>query len=61
MDEVTQYLKYNTLEVREDVIKMVAGEEIDITISDEFRAGQRDPKTRRNLLSNDSIRFFILL
>ena len=46
MDEVKDYLKYNTLEVREDVIEMVAKEEIDITINEEFRAGQEAPKTK---------------
>ena len=46
MDEVSQYLKYNVLEIRDDVIQMVAGEEIDITINEEFRAGQGIPKTK---------------
>ena len=51
MDEVEQYLKYNTLEVREDVIEMVAGNEIDITIDEEFRAGQKEPKTKEEIYS----------
>lgn len=51
MDEVTAYLKYNTLEVRDDVISMVSGEEIDITISEEFRAGQGEPKTKEEIYS----------
>ena len=51
MDEVKQYLKYNTLEVREDVIEMVAGNEIDITIDEEFRAGQKEPKTKEEIYS----------
>lgn len=46
MDEVSQYLKYNVLEIRDDVIQMVVGEEIDITINEEFRAGQGTPKTK---------------
>ena len=44
MDEVAKYLKYNTLEIRDDVIEMVSGEEIDLIIDEEFRAGQRDTK-----------------
>ena len=37
-----QYLKYNILEIRDDVIEMVSGEEIDIFIDEEFRAGTRN-------------------
>ena len=44
MDEVAEYLKYNTMEIREDVIEMVSGGEIDIIINEEFRAGQEAPK-----------------
>lgn len=51
MDEVAKYLKYNTLEIRDDVIKMVSGEEIDLIIDEEFRAGQRDPKTKEEIYS----------
>ncbi|CUN51958.1 AAA family ATPase [Clostridium disporicum] len=51
MDEVTEYLKYNTLEIREDVIEMVSGGEIDIFINEEFRAGQRDPRTKEEIYS----------
>lgn len=51
MDEVSKYLKYNTLEIREDVIRMVSGEEIDIIINEEFRAGQGDPKTKEEIYS----------
>ncbi|MGL5068822.1 MAG: AAA family ATPase [Sarcina sp.] len=51
MDEVTEYLKYNTLEVREDVIEMIAGEEVDIFIDEEFRAGQKAPKTKEEIYS----------
>ena len=51
MEEVTQYLKYNTLEVRDDVIEMVSGEEIDVYIDEEFRAGQRAPQTREEIYS----------
>ena len=36
MDEVSQYLKYNVLEIRDDVIQMVAGEEIDIIKEKEY-------------------------
>ena len=51
MDEVSQYLKYNVLEIRDDVIKMVSGEEIDIVINEEFRAGQGIPKTKEEIYS----------
>ncbi|MBU3106978.1 AAA family ATPase [Clostridium gasigenes] len=51
MDEVAEYLKYNTLEIRDDVIEMVAGGEIDITIKEEFRAGQEPPKTKKEIYS----------
>ena len=51
MDEVAKYLKYNTLEIRDDVIKMVSGEEIDLIIDEEFRAGQREPKTKEEIYS----------
>lgn len=51
MDEVAEYLKYNTLEIRDDVIEMVSGEEIDITIDEEFRAGQGIPRTKEEIYS----------
>ncbi|WP_207720395.1 AAA family ATPase [Clostridium gasigenes] len=51
MDEVAQYLKYNTLEIRDDVIQMVSGAEVDITIDEEFRAGQGNPKTKEEIYS----------
>ena len=51
MDEVSEYLKYNTLEIREDVIEMVSGKEIDIYIDEEFRAGQKAPKTKKEIYS----------
>ncbi|WP_234117319.1 AAA family ATPase [Clostridium hydrogenum] len=51
MEEVTEYLKYDMLEVRDDVIEMVSGEEIDITIDEEFRAGQGTPKNKEQVYS----------
>lgn len=51
MDEVKEYLKYNIREIREDVIKMVSGEEIDISIKEEFRAGQAAPRTKKEIYS----------
>lgn len=51
MDEVAEYLKYNTLDICDDVIKMVSGGEIDITINEEFRAGQRTPRTKKEIYS----------
>jgi hypothetical protein len=51
MDEVKEYLKYNTMDVREDVIKMVSGYDVDIIINEEFRAGQEPPKTKIEIYS----------
>lgn len=51
MNGVLEYLKYNILDVRDDVIKMVSGEEIEINIDEEFRAGQDQPKTREEIYS----------
>jgi 23S rRNA maturation-related 3'-5' exoribonuclease YhaM len=34
MDEVAEYLKYNILEIRNDVIKMVSGKEIEQALKD---------------------------
>lgn len=51
MDEVVEYLKYNTLDICDDVIEMVSGEEIDITINEEFRTGQRAPRTKKEIYS----------
>lgn len=51
MDEVKEYLKYNTMDVREDVIKMVSGYDVDIIINEEFRAGQKTPKTKIEIYS----------
>lgn len=51
MDEVVEYLKYNTLDICDDVIEMVSGEAIDITINEEFRAGQRAPRTKKEIYS----------
>lgn len=51
MDEVTEYLKYNVLDIRDDVIEMVSGEEIDYYIDEEFRAGQGEPRTKEEIYS----------
>ncbi|WP_252231329.1 AAA family ATPase [Clostridium sp. ZBS15] len=51
MDEVAEYLKCNTLEIRDDVIEMVSGEEVDIIIDEEFRAGQGVPRTKEEIYS----------
>ena len=51
MDEVAKYLKYNILEIRDDVIEMISGGEIDLIIDEEFRAGQREPKTKEEIYS----------
>ncbi|NMM64303.1 AAA family ATPase [Clostridium sp. P21] len=51
MDEVAEYLKYDILEIRDDVIEMVSGEEIDITIDEDFRAGQGAPRNKEEIYS----------
>lgn len=51
MDEVCEYLKYNTLEIRDDVIEMVSGGEVDIFIDEEFRAGQGIPRNKEEIYS----------
>ncbi len=51
MDEVVEYLKYNSLEIRDDVIEMVSDGEIDIIIDEEFRAGQGTPRTKEEIYS----------
>ncbi|MGL4849585.1 MAG: AAA family ATPase [Clostridium sp.] len=51
MEEVGELLKCNTLEIRDDIIEMVTGEEIDIVIDEEFRAGQEAPKTKEEIYS----------
>ncbi len=51
MDEVAEYLKYNTLDIRDDVIEMVSGEEIDIVIDEDFRAGQGAPRNKEEIYS----------
>ena len=51
MDEVAEYLKYNILDIRDDVIEMVSGEEIDLIIDEEFRAGQGTPHTKEEIYS----------
>lgn len=51
MDEIEEYLKYNTLEIRDDVIAMVSGEAIDIFIDEEFRAGQGTPRNKEQIYS----------
>ncbi|MGL4874142.1 MAG: AAA family ATPase [Clostridium sp.] len=51
MDEVVGLIKYDTLEIRDDIIEMVSGEEIDITIDEEFRAGQGAPRNKEEIYS----------
>ncbi|MEI3233639.1 MAG: hypothetical protein V8S33_04260 [Intestinibacter bartlettii] len=48
------------LEIRDDVIKMVSGQEIDIIIDEEFRAGQGTQNKRGNIFSYDCARIFII-
>ena len=50
-NEVAEYLKYNVLDIRDDVIAMVSGEEIDIIINEEYRAGQGAPRNKEEIYS----------
>ncbi len=51
MNEVLEYLRYNILAVRDDVIKMIAHESIMMFIDEEFRAGQEAPKSKEEIYS----------
>lgn len=51
MDEVLYYLKYNIAEVRDDVIEMVSGNPINIILEEEYRAGQKNLKTKEEIYS----------
>lgn len=51
MDEVLTYIKYNSLALRDDIVRMVNGEEVEIEIDEEFRAGQDEPKTKEEVYS----------
>ena len=46
-----QNILNTTLEIRDDVIEMISGGEIDLIIDEEFRAGQREPKTKEEIYS----------
>ncbi|MGM9532396.1 AAA family ATPase, partial [Intestinibacter sp.] len=47
--KASKFLKSNI--IKEDIIKMLSGEEIDLTINEEFRAGQAEPKTKEEIYS----------
>ncbi len=49
MDEVLFFLKYNIGEVRDDVVKMVGGIPVKISIEEEYSAGQENPKNREEI------------
>ncbi|MGL5416019.1 MAG: AAA family ATPase [Clostridium sp.] len=51
MDEVVNLIKYDILDIRDDIIEMVAGEVIDIIIDEEFRAGQGAPRNKEEVYS----------
>lgn len=59
MNEILDYLKYNILEVRDDVIKMIAHESVKMFIDEEFRAGQEAPKSKEEIYSAMIILGFI--
>jgi len=47
--KASKFLKSNI--IKEDIIKMLSGKEIDLTINEEFRAGQAEPKTKEEIYS----------
>lgn len=49
MDEVLFFLKYNIAEVRDDVIKMVNGTPVMVSIEEEYSAGQGAPQNREDI------------
>ncbi len=49
MDEVLYFLKYNIVEVRDDVIKMVNGQSVKTDIWREYTAGQEPPSSRKEI------------
>ncbi len=51
MNEVLNYLAIDPLGIRDDLVRMVNGEEIEVIIKDDFRAGQAPPKTREEIYS----------
>ena len=51
MNEVLFYLKYNIAEVRDDVIEMVNNIPVRIKIRKEYSAGQKAPRTRKEIYS----------
>ncbi|ONI45993.1 AAA family ATPase [Candidatus Epulonipiscioides gigas] len=51
MDEVANYLKLNAFGLREDLIRMLNGEEINIDIIEDFRAGAKLPSGKKEIYS----------
>ncbi|OON99947.1 MAG: hypothetical protein ATN35_09985 [Epulopiscium sp. Nele67-Bin004] len=51
MDEVLLYLQIDPDGVRDDVLKMVAGEEVEVYDIEEFQAGQQQPTTKEEVYS----------
>lgn len=51
LDEVLFFLKYNIGEVRDDVVKMINGMPVRISIEEEYSAGQGNPKNREEIYS----------
>ncbi len=50
-DEVLHYLKYDIDGVRNDIVKLISGEEVEVDIDEEYRAGQGDPRNRTEVYS----------
>ncbi len=51
MNEVLEYLEIDPIGVRDDVVRMVGHEEIEIDDIEEFRAGQQPPQTKEEIYS----------
>ncbi len=51
MNEVANYLRLDCFGVREDIIKMLDGKEVDISITEDFRAGSPVPSSKQEIYS----------
>ncbi len=51
MNEILEYLEIDPTNVRDDMIRMINDEELDILIVEEFRAGQGIPTTKEEIYS----------
>ncbi len=50
-DEVLHYLKYDIDGVRDDIVKLISGEEVRVNIDEEYSPVQGDPRNRKEVYS----------